>query len=398
MKKSYIYIFVEVAKRELDSRLALATFLIKKGHNVLVGEKNSLLRAILFGKYPPGVILDKCAQIVNHKKFDYLLKKGFLYTVLDEEGLITEMDYFLEKRFNKKAEKYISANFVTGEFQMEHISSKYPNAKNILSGNPRYSMLNNEWDYWFKNEINNIREIYGKFIFVVSSFNPYPKAYDNALPGMKKIDEYYKSVTSKFLKSNLQINNKIIFRPHPSDMPFKLKGLITETNFNIIPWIKCSEYVINAKCTTSLEAYIAKKNSYTWKINTKNFAYKLANLFADDIDKTPVTNNFHKRFWKDKVLNKILHGKNLPFESFNIITREIDKLSFKTDGLPRSVFGLDFILDIKNLIFYFIRGDNYTRVKQKFKKNDLDLSSKKLKSLNIDFKLTGKIIHLIPPK
>ena len=88
----------------------------------------------------------------------------------------------------------------------------------------------------------------------------------------------------------------------------------------------------------------------------------------------------------------------MPFESFNIITREIDKLSFKTDGLPRSVFGLDFILDIKNLIFYFIRGDNYTRVKQKFKKNDLDLSSKKLKSLNIDFKLTGKIIHLIPPK
>ena len=176
-------------------------------------------------------------------------------------------------------------------------------------------MLNDEWDYWFENEINFIKNLYGKFIFCCSSFNPFPRAYDNALPGMKKIDQYYKSEVTKYLKTSLRKNNKIVFRPHPSDMPFKLKGLIIETNFNVIPWIKSSEYLINAKCTTSIEAYLARKNSFTWNIITRNYAYRIANLFADDIDQTKITIDF-KKLLEEKVLDKILHSKDLPFESF----------------------------------------------------------------------------------
>ena len=43
MTNRYIYIFVEVARRELDSRLALAIKLVEEGCTVFIGEKNQLL-------------------------------------------------------------------------------------------------------------------------------------------------------------------------------------------------------------------------------------------------------------------------------------------------------------------------------------------------------------------
>ena len=104
-RNRYVYIFIEVAKREMDSRLALAVHLAKKGYSVIVGEKNQLLWNMFFNKYPPGVILDKCAQIANTPNFEKLIKKGFVYTVLDEEGLITNSEYFTSSRFSKNAEK-----------------------------------------------------------------------------------------------------------------------------------------------------------------------------------------------------------------------------------------------------------------------------------------------------
>jgi len=93
MHKSYIYILIEVARRELDSRMLLATKLANKGYSVIVGEKNQILWNIISGKYPPGVIFDKCAQFVDSKRYETVHQKGFVYTVLDEEGLITNCSY-----------------------------------------------------------------------------------------------------------------------------------------------------------------------------------------------------------------------------------------------------------------------------------------------------------------
>ena len=107
----WVYILVEVAKRELDSRALIAIELVKKGINVVFGEKDQILWNCCLGIYPPGVIFDKCAQLVENRKWPILKRRGFVFTSLDEEGLVTQPDYFFAERFSQKAAEESSITF-----------------------------------------------------------------------------------------------------------------------------------------------------------------------------------------------------------------------------------------------------------------------------------------------
>ncbi len=392
--KKYVYIFVEVARRELDSRLAIAIKLAKEGHHVVIGEKNQLLWNMFAGKYPPGVILDKCAQLAEHKRFDYLMRKGFVYTVLDEEGLLTNKEYFNSNRFSKKAEKYTSANFVTGNNLNQIILDKYPNAKNIISGNPRYSMLHAEWKHWFEEEYNTIKKQYGKFVLIISSFNPYPQAYLNAIPGMKEVDEYFKLKMEEYLTDNKNSDLNFVLRPHPSDQPFNYQSIQIDDRYNIIPWIMASEYIINAKCTTSLEAFIAGKRAYTWKYRTNEPVYKLANLFADDISElnSQELKSIHDK--RKKILNNLLAYFDSADLPLNIISSTISNLAFfstkKTSERPVT----HRFMHIKNRIRFLFLRDNYNRITQKFTKKHVEYAEKKIKMHDLYVSVSDKVLTI----
>jgi surface carbohydrate biosynthesis protein len=376
-RNKYVYIFIEVARREMDSRLALAVHLSKKGYSVVVGEKNQLLWNIMFNKYPPGVIFDKCAQIANTRNFEKLIKKGFVYTVLDEEGLITNSEYFTNSRFCKNAEKYVSANFVVGKHLNDLILNVYRDAKNIISGNPRYSMLLPDWKHWFSHEYDLIKKNYNDFVLLVSSFNPYPQTYKDTFSGMKEIDDFYKLKLKNYLKSQKQSNLNFVLRPHPSDQPYGFTELKIDDRFNIIPWISASDYILNAKCTTSIEAFIAGKRAYTWKLVTKEVAYKLANIFADDINEfdKPVLDSVQDR--RKRILNNLLSFNNSPFDSLQIIANKIEELSFFSKKKIGKI-SIHRCLHFKNKIRFIIKGDNYTRITQKFTKKDIKYAEQKL--------------------
>lgn len=377
--KRYIYIFVEVAQRELDSRLAIAIKLAKEGFEVVIGEKNQLLWNIFAGKYPPGVIFDKCAQIAEHKKFESLIKRGFIYTVLDEEGLLTDKNYFNKNRFSKNAEKFVSANFVTGDNLNSIILSEYPTANNIISGNPRYSMLHKEWDTWFAYEMKSIQEQYGKFALIVSSFNPYPQAYLYALPGMKEVDEFFKHKMEEYLSNNQTSDLSFILRPHPSDQPYGYTGVNIDSRFNIIPWIRAADFIVNAKCTTSLEAFIAGKPVFTWKYRTNEKLYKLANIFANDINDmgSIEPDSYQKR--RSKILEKLLAHYGSAFEPLNIITQKIGELSFPVKEKKPNKISIHRMMHFRNRVKAFIRGDDYNRILQKFTAQHLQYALDKAK-------------------
>lgn len=392
-RNRYVYIFIEVAKREMDSRLALAVHLAKKGYSVIVGEKNQLLWNMFFNKYPPGVILDKCAQIANTPNFEKLIKKGFVYTVLDEEGLITNSEYFTSSRFSKNAEKYISANFVVGKHLNDLILNIYSNAKNIISGNPRYSMLLPEWKHWFSHEYNLIKNNYNDFVLLVSSFNPYPQVYKNTISGMKQLDDFYKLKLKNYLESQKQSNLNFVLRPHPSDQPYGFTELKIDDRFNIVPWICASDYILNAKCTTSIEAFIAGKRAYTWKLVTKEAAYKLANIFADDISEfhKPVLDSIQDR--RKRILNNLLSFNDSPFDSLHIIANKIEELSFLSTK-KISKISIHRFLHFKNKIRFIINRDNYTRITQKFTEKDINYAKQKLSMHINDFVLKDKVLEI----
>ncbi len=389
----YVYIFIEVAKREMDSRLALAVHLAKKGYSVMVGEKNQLLWNMFFNKYPPGVIFDKCAQIADTPNFEKLIKKGFIYTVLDEEGLITNSEYFTNSRFSKNAEKYIAANFVVGKHLNDLILNVYKDAKNIISGNPRYAMLLSDWSHWFSLEYDLVKNKYNEFVLLVSSFNPYPQVYKNTFSGMKEIDEYYKLKLKDYLESQKHSDLNFVLRPHPSDQPYDYSELQIDDRFNIIPWISASEYIVNAKCTTSIEAFIAGKRAFTWKLITKEAAYKLANIFADDISEfhMPVLESIQYR--RKQILNNLLSFNDSPFDSLNIIASKIEDLSFKSTK-KISKISIHRYFHLKNKIRFLVKGDNYIRIKQKFTEKDIVYAKQKVSRYINDCVINDKVLEI----
>jgi surface carbohydrate biosynthesis protein len=377
----------------MDSRLVLAVHLAKKGYSVMVGEKNQLLWNMFFNKYPPGVILDKCAQIANTSNFEKLIKKGFIYTVLDEEGLITNSEYFTSSRFSKNAERYIAANFVVGKRLNDIILNVYKNTKNIISGNLRYAMLLPDWKYWFSNEYDLVKSHYGEFVLLVSSFNPYPQAYQFTLSGMKEIDDYYKKKLKDYLDSQKFTDLNFVLRPHPSDQPYDYKDLQIDNQFNIIPWITASEYIVNAKCTTSIEAFIAGKRAYTWKLTTKDAAYKLANIFADDISELqkPILDSVHNR--RKKILDNLLSFNESPFESLNIIGNKIEELSFVSSKKQKKI-SVHRFLHFKNRIRFLFKGDNYNRITQKFTEKDISYAKQKVSKYLKNCVINDKVLEI----
>ena len=394
MTNRYIYIFVEVARRELDSRLALALQLVKEGCTVFIGEKNQLLWNMFCGIYPPGVIFDKCAQLVEHKYFDKLLKQGFRYTVLDEEGTISDREEFNSYRFSKRAERDVMANFVSGNELNRNLLMDYPKSRNIISGNPRYSMLHSEWAQWFSEELEEIKK-YGRFTLLLSSFNSYPSTYKYALPGMREVDDFFKEEMRKYIEEVDKTKIKLILRPHPSDQPFEYKDVIIDDRYNVIPWIMAADVIINAKCTTSLESFIAKKdNIYTWKFKTKEKAYKLANLFADDVKEIGNKKSLYSQPRRARVIKEIIAFYDSPNKSFDIIRDKLLSISFETASRPIRFVSIDRLLHLKNFLISFLQGDNYLRILTKFTNEHVRNALKKIDSNNINVQVNRKVIKL----
>jgi surface carbohydrate biosynthesis protein len=389
----YIYIFIEIGRRELDARLAIALNLAKKGYKIVIGEKNQLLWDILAGRYPPGVILDKCAQITTARYFPTIIRRGFIYTVMDEEGLITSKEYFNNFRFSREAEKYVSVNFMVSQLRSEDLLSDYPNAKNIVVGNPRYSMLRPEWKFWFEDEYNIIKEKYGKFVLIVSSFNSYPQVYDQMIDGMFEVDNLLKRRVEQFVTENKESGVGFVYRPHPSDQDYKNNNVTIDSRFNIIPWIMASEYILNAKCTTSLEAFVAGKRAYTWKFPTKEKAYKIANIFADDIKHIGMEENENISNRRATILNKMIESFDDPFLSLNVICGKLEELSFETDRRIRN-YSIAQLMHMKNRIRYIIRKDNYKRIVQKFTEDDINYAYNKIKGKFDKVKIDKLVLEL----
>jgi hypothetical protein len=210
---------------------------------------------------------------------------------------------------------------------------------------------------------------------------------------MKEIDEYYKLKLKDYLKSQKHSNLNFVLRPHPSDQPYDYSELQIDNRFNIIPWISASEYIVNAKCTTSIEAFIAGKRAFTWKLITKEAAYKLANIFADDISE------FHKpvlesvQYRRKQILNNLLSFNDSPFDSLNIIASKIEELSFKSTK-KISKISIHRYLHLKNKIRFLIKGDNYVRITQKFTEKDIEYARQKVSIYINDCVINDKVLEI----
>jgi surface carbohydrate biosynthesis protein len=243
-RRRTLYIFVEVGARELLSRLVLAEEARSRGYRVVLGEKNLLRNLCWMFRAPQGIILDKCGQICRSYPMLALKRRGFRYVVLDEEGIFFS--------HSKRAPEPSDLMLFNSEYQRRLANLQAPPTDVV--GNPRLhpkALLP-----YLDGEVRSIRETYGEFVLICSSFDPKMKS-SYGLAAEAELDARYRKLFYEIIE-RLAHRVPLVYRPHPSDgdeFAAKVASMVpVERRFTILPWITASRLVVNAKCTSSFEA------------------------------------------------------------------------------------------------------------------------------------------------
>ena len=256
-KKKTIYLFVEVFKREFSSRLQIKLILDSLGFNVVIGDKDSILDALFLGLLPPGIILDKCANLNTlNKGIRILNRRGYKYSVLDEEGIHTFYKEVLKRigdprkidllLFNNKYQYLLTKKVI------RDLDLNMPNY--AISGNPRLIPIENN---------SSIEQLDLRCVYIIGNYN---KLYGTDEYEFYQ-DKEFKELILRYLcayKTNYEKNYQIIYRPHPSEnndvINFCEKNNIMIDTISTIQEIaNKADIVITNRCTVTIQCQIFNK-------------------------------------------------------------------------------------------------------------------------------------------
>lgn len=136
-----IYLPIELSARELEAKVLLATHLLQRGFNVVIGQQWELYNQIPF--LPPGVFLFKSHNKLHQSAMKVAKKFNFFVSALEEETLSGCSDRNIEK--NSSIDLYSICDLILtpGEFEKSfHVKKSNKNNISIV-GNPRADILKN---------------------------------------------------------------------------------------------------------------------------------------------------------------------------------------------------------------------------------------------------------------
>ena len=272
-----IYIIIENANRELNSRILLILQLFKvlknKRLNVIIGEKNELREKII--NFPKGIIIEKGVTKGSISRVKKWKKAGNLVFMFDEESITYRDDkqYFATK-LDKNIEKYTDCFFLTGERQKKTILKRRKNIKYLLTGNLRFELLKLEYRKFYERIVNIYKKKHGDFILITSRFanvnyndtkkvNQPKSKYGSYLQDSKTIFREFRKLPFELRE---KYKSKIIIRPHPSEDVSAWSKLTKQIDNceivyegDIVPWLLASKLAIFNRCTTGIEGYLLNK-------------------------------------------------------------------------------------------------------------------------------------------
>lgn len=275
---------MDVRVRELHAKALFAAAAVARGYKVVIGRKQEVHVAMSI--HPPGFYLGLGAQQNFYEQFKGLRQKKFIVSSMDEEGLIT-LDDTIYKRLKLSPETLAETDimFAWGEHQKRLLAQEAGSGCRIEPvGNLRLDTLRPQYRGIWADDIAGIRQKYGRYILIVSSFGS-----ANHFEG----DKYFESLKEKKIirseaderilrayidlkKKNLQAyleaipalaarhpDINFIVRPHPSEShelwmkgAAGLKNVFMVSENSIQPWILGSEAIIHHFCTSSVEAML----------------------------------------------------------------------------------------------------------------------------------------------
>jgi surface carbohydrate biosynthesis protein len=278
----FVYIRVEVFKREFLSRLELATQFLAQGVAVIIGEVVSDSEIRMLSEYR-GYYYGKCAQHATALSVKILRDCGWRLGAFDEEGLLPyDLDSFAKRRFSGLSASLFSEIFFFGKAQLDVFSRRYsnPDLSMYCYGSPRIDEWHSKGYGVHDSSAQQIHERFGRYILFPLNFATYTnkRLRDRCREGAMGSEYIELSARSEFLfdkfcrlAGSLQADGlKVILRPHPADLDndiinlsmrhgLSLPSCQVSSRYSVAPWILASSGLIHNCCTTAVEAALMGK-------------------------------------------------------------------------------------------------------------------------------------------
>lgn len=305
-----IFIHIEIAARELDSKLLLAVIAASRGHNVLISDIGAIMQGAQSGALSPGIFHTKSLTPgdVNIARHQTLIDRGILITSIDEEGGLVDHGYekFAVVRYSARTIDQASAVFGWGTEDTKTLEHTYPLylSKMHRTGSPRADLWRPRFaQYWGvpravpekpyllvssnMGSANNMQRLH-ETIQLERRLGYYQRDPDMFSQKFGLIAEDYR-MTLAFIEAirHLALSNDryvVVLRPHPVEnieaWKVYLEGIpnvhvIREDS--ITAWVNNAFAVMHNGCTTALEAIVSGKPVVTYLPFKQDYARELPN-------------------------------------------------------------------------------------------------------------------------
>ena len=278
---------MEIASRELDSRLLIALFACREGIEVVTGQKWLLQKNA--GQMPSGIWIFKTVTPGDAKQMMRIRKLGHRISAIDEEmpglGEGSGRLRWVDRRSIETSE----AIFCLGSQHIRAMMAKFPEyaQKYIETGNPRWDFLRPELRSVYAQDAAVIRAKYGAFILVntniglVNSAKNSAKALIDSLTSDGRIDladpidRDFIDNLKEFEAANFAAaiplvkrlrdefpSHAVVLRPHPTERIEPYENVLNgEDRIHILregpaaAWLSACDVLVHTSCTTATEAF-----------------------------------------------------------------------------------------------------------------------------------------------
>jgi surface carbohydrate biosynthesis protein len=285
-KHARLTIVVENWIRELDAKLLLACFAVERGFSVRLGEKRELL--VRLGSLKPSVFLNKDVSPLSGPRMARVLELGHLLAATDEEGLVyfSTAHYFQTKVGEDsflQPDLLLAWGDENAHIWREHAS--YAGTPIVVTGNPRVDLLRPELRGYWAEEVDALRERFGRFVLVNTNFGQLnnlregrsgerrildehardPEAVEGFDFGLAKhrarLFEHFQVAVATLARAGPDA--ALVVRPHPSEDERVWQRAIEGCpnamvlhEGNATPWLIAASAVVHNGCTTGLESHL----------------------------------------------------------------------------------------------------------------------------------------------
>lgn len=308
-----IYMQVEIAARELDSKLLLAVLAAARGHEVMLSDLSTFEFLRGRRRLVPGVFHTKSITPSDSKNRRHaaLRDEGYAITSIDEEsGLLDDRyELFARRRFSDSALRLVDAAFCWGPMDRAILSRMFPGFSNrfIETGSPRVDLWTRAFaEFWGKPEVMPDQP----YVLVTSNFvnaNNYKRYWEmlatNRDLGYGDRDEAMEAdffgrlneeaaLVHEFQKAVRELAERMphldfVVRPHPVEDPKAWRKLLPRRdNVYVIregpitPWVINAVAVVHNGCTTGIEATLAGTPVFVYRPINQAYEYEYANRFG----------------------------------------------------------------------------------------------------------------------